>query len=492
MTDNLKIKTAKSTVWNMLDRFGQQVIYLLVGIILARTLAVEDFALIGMLSLFVALSSILIDSGFSGAFVREKKINPDDFSALWGFNMLISVVLYSVLFFSAPLIADFFHQPKLVPLSRCLFLALPINAAGIIQSVVLTRQINFKTLAKINMLSLLLSGTAAVTMALTGFGVWALVAQPLLFAVSKSSLLWLHRSQPVSLRLNFAPLKKFLSFTVNSFFTSLLSTLFQNTYHILIGRFFSGNIMGYYTQASKYADIPDRVVNGPIQNITLAAFANLQDDAERLKRASQKSFRTACFLIFPVMVGLIIIARPLLLLLLGTKWEAIIPYFQLICAANIFAALTSQNYTFLHVKGKANIVLRLEAVKIGLFFVSLFFTLQHGITVMLYGLIIVRLLSFLITAFVAGRQLYYTLFMQLTSMLPYLLISLAMFAVCHACSFIVTNLYLLGTLQVVVGGSFYVLANELLGSKVYKDAKEMVVDQLKNGKLSIAKFFHCA
>ncbi len=482
MTNNLKAKTAISAVWNLLDRSGQQFIYLVTGIVLARTLAVEDYALVGMLSIFIALSTIFIDSGFTSAFIREKTIDPKDFSALWGFNILLSIGIYAGLFVAAPLIAGFYKQPALTALSRCMFLALPINAMGIVQNIQLNRRVDFRTLAKINVSALLVSGSLAIIMALTGWGVWALAMQPVLLSITKSGMLWAHRSRPIVPTFKFGRLKKYVSYTINTLFTTLLTTLFNNTYYTLIGRHFSKLDMGYYTQANKYAEIPNSISIGPIQSITFAAFAQIQDDAERLQRAARKSFRTVCFFVFPLMLGLVAVSRPLFLILLGSKWANIIPFLQLICIANIFTNLTALNGTLLNLKGLANIVLRLEVVKLTLFFISLFFTFRYGITAMLYGLIVVRMISFLITAFFAGKKMNYPVSVQLRDMLPYLGISLLMFAACFAWTFVLDNHFLLLAVQLTTGGLVYVGMNEWLGSKVYKDIREMVTEQLRKLK----------
>ncbi len=463
----------------MSERFGQQLLYLLTGVVLARVLDVEAFALIGMLSIFVSLSTILIDSGFSSALIREKEVPSNDYSSVLIFNVGAALALYLMLFFCAPFIAGFYNQPALIPVSRYLFISLIFNALGLVQIVLLIRKIDFKTQAKINVVALFISTSLSVVMALFGFGVWALASQPVLLSFFKTVFLWRNNKVKIPWHFQLSRLKKYLPFSINNFLTSSILAIFNNIYSIAIGRSFSSLTMGYYTQANKFAEMPNTLVNGPIQNIMYAASAAIQDDEERLKRATQKSFRTTCFVVLPIMLGLIVVAKPLLLILLGEKWANIVPYFQLICLANVIGAMATQNYTFLNTRGFSNIVLRLEIVKIILLSTTLTFTIKHGVIAMLFGLIAVRVASLFINAFFAGKRVNYYWNEQFRDMFPYVLMAAVMFVAAYSWHFVIANNYVLLITQLFTGAVVYILANELLGSTVYKDAKEMIVSQLK-------------
>ncbi|MDR1226088.1 MAG: lipopolysaccharide biosynthesis protein [Prevotellaceae bacterium] len=476
---DLKSKTAIGTAWLMIDRFGQQVIILTVFVIMARLLAVEDYALVGMLSIFVAFSTLLIDSGFRGALVREKEVTAIDYSTIFVFNLVVSLSIYIVLFFAAPLIADFYKQPELVALARFIFLGLPINALGIVQNISLAREVDFKLSTIVSFFSLLLSGAVAVVMALLGMGVWALAAQSVLFTTLKVSLLWICNRLPVSF--NFQPdtIKKHWSYTSNMLLTSFLNATSNNVYSAVIGRQFPKLDMGYYTQANKAADIPYDFLNGPIQGVAFASFSKVHEDEERFVRVSRKGVRTLSFMLFPVMLGAICVIHPLVSIALGSKWENMIPFFQLICVANIFSSLSTFNNTFLSIKRLSNILLRLESVKVGLLFAVMFFTFSIDIMTMLWGLIAVRAVYFFVNGFVVGKKTGYSLWMQLKDMFPYLSISLLMGVLVYSWTFVVENLYLLLLLQVVTGLVVYIIANKMLGSKVYEDARDMLLGVLK-------------
>lgn len=472
---NLKHKAAGAAVWNLIERFGIQLVFLITGIILARILNVGDYALVGMLAIFTAISSILTDSGFSVALIREKDVNNIDFSSVFVFNIFISGILYIILFLSAPLIAGFYNQPDLIPLSRVMFLAIPINAFGLIQNVVLSRRVRFKKLAQINLTAMILSGALALTMAFTGKGVWALAAQSVGYAACRTSGLWLTHVWNLSFKFRIERLKKHFYFSVNLLITSLLNAAFINLYSLFIGRYFPKEQMGYYTQGNKFAEIPNGILTGPIQNMSLTVFSKIQDDENRLVRACRKSMRSLSFMIFPVIFGLISIAKPLFLTLLGDKWEGMIFFFQLICIANIFTTFSALNNIFLNIKGHSRTILHLEILKIALLVISLFFSIRYGIIAMLYGLIAVRFLCFIIGAYVSGKKTGYSIWMQLKDLAPYLAISLIMAILVYSWTFIINNHYLLLTLQIITGALFYIIVNEKTGSKVYKDTKEMIL-----------------
>ncbi len=477
--NNLKHKAANATVWNIIERFGQQFIFLITGIILARILDVGDYALIGMLGIFITISTIITDSGFTVALIREKEVDDIDYSSVFVFNIFISSIVYILLFLSAPLIADFYNQPDLILLSRVMFLAIPINAFGLVQNAVLSRHVHFKKLARINLSSMILSGTLALIMAFAGKGVWALASQSVGYAFFRTAILWFTRTWHLSFKFSLKRLEKFFVFSVNLLITSLLNGIFLNLYSMFIGRNFPKEQMGYYTQGNKFADIPNGILSGPIQNMSLTVFSKIQDDKDRLTRACQKSMRSLSFMFLPVMLGIICVAKPLFLILLGSRWEGMIPFFQLICIANIFTNFSNLNNTFLNIKGNSRTVLYLEIVKMVLLAISLFFSISHGIVIMLYTLIVVRFLCFVIGACVSGRKTNYSIWMQLKDIFPYLVVSLIMAVLVYSWTFLINNNYFLLIVQIITGALFYILVNEKLGSKVYQDTKEMVLGRYK-------------
>lgn len=252
---SLKQKTIGALLWNLLDRLGQQVLLFIVGILVANILSVEDFALVGMLAVFSAIAGIVLESGFSSALIQKQTVTELDFSSVFWFNTGMSLLLYLLLVASSPLIARFFDQPRLTELAAVIFLALPINSLTIIQTTILNKEIRFKVLTKVNLLSMTISGTASLLMALNGFGVWTLALQPVVLAGARATLLWMHSSWRPTRAFSFAAIKDLFSYASSLLLASLINTCFLNIYSVFIGKVYPARELGYYTQGNKMCDM---------------------------------------------------------------------------------------------------------------------------------------------------------------------------------------------------------------------------------------------
>ena len=479
---DLKKKTAAGAIWAMLDRAGQEIVRFTVFLVMAWILAVEDIALIGMLTIFTALSSLLIDGGFVTTLIRRKEVSDIDYSTIFVFNIFISLFLYIIIFFSAPFIASFYNQPRLIGIIRFLFLTLPINALGFIQSIQIVRRLHFKVSSIIGFVALCIASAIAVVSAFMGAGVWALAVQTVMFAAIRVSLLWRYNSWKVSFRFSRSVFFEHFRFSRHLLASGMLNVIFNHVYALIIGKFFSNLQMGYYTQSHKIANVPHSALSGSIQGVSLAAFSQVQDNEERFIRAARKSMRTLAFLLLPIMMGLICVAHPFILALLGKKWENMSLFFQLLCCANIFNSLSTLNYTFSNIKGFSKLVFRMDVLKIALLALMLpaVITVSFDVVNMLYGLIAVNVLHFFINSYFIGRKTGYSLLMQLKDIFPYLLTSLVMFAAAYVWIFVVENNVVLIVVQTITGLLVYIGLNERLGSKVYKDTKEIALKQIKS------------
>ncbi|MDR1054252.1 MAG: lipopolysaccharide biosynthesis protein [Prevotellaceae bacterium] len=474
MTQTLKEKTASALAWNTLDRFGQQILYMVTGIILARILNQHDYALIGMITIFTVISSILIDSGFVTSLIREKDVKDIDLSTVFVFNITIGIILYIILFLSAPLIARFFNQPSLSCISRVLFISLPVNALGIVQNAMLAKRLQFHKTAKINLTAVILSGTVSIVLAVTGYGVWALVAQILIFSVIRVILFWIWGDWKLSLTFSIQSFKRIFPFSINLLGANLLTAIMNNIYASTIGKFYTLTQTGNYAQAAKYADTSSTLMVTVIQGAMYPVLSSISDDEERLKRASRKTIRTMSFLLFPIIFGLVCIAKPLIVVLLTTKWEGAVPYFQLLCIASIFIPLSNINNNFLNVKGYSHIVFRIEIFRFITIITAMMLTLKLGIINMLIGLTVTRAVCYTVNAVYAGRNTGYSFWEQCKDMLPYIAISFVMSMLMYAVNYLTANLYILLPLQSITGLVFYIAANKMLGSKIYEDVSDLL------------------
>ncbi|NDW12167.1 lipopolysaccharide biosynthesis protein [Bacteroides sp. 214] len=471
---SLKKKTAGALLWSLLDRAGQQVLFFAVGIFVANLLRVEDYSLIGMLAIFTAISTVLLDSGFSAALIQKKTPTETDYVSVFWFNMAIGWVLYLLLTCCSPLIAHFFNQPKLVELSAVLFLALPINAFGSIQATLLTRDVAFRQLTKINMSSMFVASMVALIMAFTGCGVWTLAVQPVALATVRSSLLWRQSRWRPKGKYSPKAIKELFAFASNLLGANLLSTTFMNIYSLVIGKIYPVNQLGYYTQGSKMSDMGVSFIYVSIQSVTFPILSSIQDDCERLLRASRKTIRFTAFIALPAIVGLIVIARPMIELLLKEKWWSAIPFFQLLCVGGCFTIFTAINNNFIKVQGRSDAILKIEYLRVIITIISLLLTWKQPVLVMVCGLVVTRVIVFFAHLYCTDRYTGYRAYKQLYDIMPYLLLALLMAAAIYPLKFVIENNLLLLLAQIVSGAFIYLTGAYLAGSNMLKESLELL------------------
>lgn len=384
MPDSLKKRTLNALVWSFVDKCGQQLLYFVSGIILANLLSPEDYGQIGVLTLFITLSGILVDSGFGSALIRKKNATETDYSTIFYFNLGISLLFYLILFAAAPLIADFFEIPGLTPVARVLFLSILFQGFSLIQQVRLTKHIAFTHLARINIVAILLGSTAAIAYAWQGGGVWALVVQQLLIALLRTVLLWAYGHWRPRARFSFRSIREFLSYSSHLIGTGVLNAIYNNLYPMLIGKGYSTASVGFYTQAHRFQEIPSSLVATIFRSVAFPVLSTINDEPDRMIRIFGKYIRTISFFIFPVMTLFIVIAEPLVLVLLSEKWAASIPYLQRLCIAGAFSPFIILYYDLFNTIGRSDINLKTEIVKKILLTAGIFFCFGQGIIALIW------------------------------------------------------------------------------------------------------------
>ena len=380
MSDTLKKRTLNALVWSFIDKCGQQLLYFISGIILANLLTPEDYGKIG----FITLSGILVDSGFGSALIRKKKATETDYSTIFFFNLAISVFFYLILFFAAPLIADFFEIPSLTLIARILFISIIFQGFGLIQQVRLTKHIAFTHLARINIIAILAGSTVAIVYAYRGGGVWALVIQQLLITLLRTILLWVYGHWYPAVVFSPKSIREFLAYSSHLIGTGVLNAVYNNIYPMLIGKGYSTASVGFYTQAHRFQEIPSSLVATIFRSVAFPVLSTINDEPERMIRIFGKYIRTISFFIFPVMVLFIVIAEPLVLVLLSEKWAAAIPFLQRLCIAGAFSPFIILYYDLFNTIGRSDINLKTEIVKKILLTVGIFFCFGKGIIALIW------------------------------------------------------------------------------------------------------------
>lgn len=477
---SLKQKTIGALLWNLLDRIGQQVLLFIVGILVANILSVEDYALIGMLAIFNALATIILDSGFSSALIRKQDATEQDYNSVFYLNIAISLCLYFLLFMAAPYIAHFFGQPKLTSLARILFLALPFNSLSLIQTTLLNKQVRFKELTKVNMKALLLSSIASLIMAYSGMGVWTLAYQPVILAALRSLFLWTENSWRPRRMFAFKSISDLFGFASNLLFASLINSIFTNIYSVAIGKLFPPVQLGYYTQGNKFSLMIISSMYSSLQSATYPIFSSIQHDHERSIRSYRKTIRFTAFLTFPLLIGAASVAPHFIAIILKPEWMGCIPFFQITSLAGIFTILTTINQNFAKVQGRSDLIFKLEMARTLLIIISLIATLQQSALTMIVCLAVTQLFIYLISMFAIGRAVGYSWTKQIQDITPYALLSIAMGALLLIPDYFISESIILFPLKVLAGAGFYYIMNRLLGSSILQETRELFFKHNKN------------
>lgn len=359
----LKEKTLSGVKWNAIGRFSTQGVSFVISILLARILTPSDYGVVGMIGIFMAIAQTFIDSGFGSALIRKNNCTDEDFSTAFYFNIAVGVICYLILFFSAPLIANFFDTPILRDIVRVLSINLFLNSLSIVQSAKLTAAVDFKSQAKVSLVATIVSGCVGLAMAYSGFGVWSLVYQSVSSSLVRTILFWFVTKWKPLRAFSKQSFKYLFGFGSKILSASLLHTIYSNLTTILIGKFYKPSDLGYYTRGENLANLPSTNLTSILQGVTYPILAKIQDDDERLISVYRKYIRITSMIIFFGMFLMAALAEPLILTLLTDKWQESVVFLQVFCFAYMFDHICQLNLNILYVKGRSDLVLRLEIIK---------------------------------------------------------------------------------------------------------------------------------
>lgn len=455
----LKKKTIYGLFWSFSDLIANQGIQFVILVILARLLVPEDFGIIGMITVFIAISQSFIDSGFTNALIREKEPSQEDYSTVFYFNLAMAVLMYIVLFSSAGSISRFFKEPQLISILRVLAIVLIINSFGLIQRTMLTKSINFKTQTKISVISSILSGIIAIIFAYRGFGVWSLVIKTLTMQLIQSILLCIYNSWIPSLVFSIDSFKRLFGFGWKLLVSGLIDTLYNNLYFLIIGKSFSAVELGYYTNAQKLRDTASQSITTSVQKVSYPVLSSIKENEDKLRAAYKKIIKTSVFITFPLMTGLVAVASPLIRLVFGQKWEKCIAYFQILCFVGMLFPLHAINLNILQVKGRSDLFLRLEIIKkvIGLILIAIVLFLEAGINGLLWTAVLSSYIAYFINSYYSAELLSYSTIEQIRDITPVFIASMIMAIVVYSSGGLLPNNNLVQLLvQIIIGVVAYV------------------------------------
>lgn len=480
--ESLKNKTKKGLAWSMIERFATQGVQFLFGIILARLLSPDDYGIIAMPLVFLAIAQCIIDSGFSTALIRKPELTEDDLSTAFYFNIGIGILCYAVLFFSSPLIADFYHTPILSSLLKVTALAVLFNPLCAVQQAILTRKIDFMTQAIVSLSGAVVSGIVGLYMAYNGFGVWSLVFQQVGGYVMRTILLWILGKWKPKRKWSWESFHYLWGFGSKMLGSGLLDTIYNNIYPIVIGKYFSAQDLGNYTRAQQFSSLPSSNVTGVLQRVTFPVLSSIQNEDERLAKNYRKILKLSAFLVFPMMLMLSAIANPLVRILLTDKWIGCVILLQIVCFQMMWYPIHAINLNLLTVKGRSDLFFRLEIFKKIMGVCIMFITIPHGIIWMVSGGIVSSMLSLIINTYYTGKLINVGYFKQMGDLLPIFGVSFIMWLIVHAIISLSSNLHCQLVLGISLGVIVYLIGAKIFLKAEFNDALSMVPDKIKRVK----------
>lgn len=449
--ESLKNKTVKGASWSFIDSIAGQGITFLVGLVLANLLTPEEYGLIGIITIFIAVFNSIVDSGFSNALIRKNDAKDIDYNTVFFSNLVISIILFAVLFLCAPFISKFFNQPQLIPLLRVMGSIVIINAFAIIQRTIFVKRVDFKTQTKVSLISSITSGIVGIGMAISGCGVWSLVGQQISRQFLNSLFLWTYSNWYPKLQFSFNSFKDLFSFGWKLLVSGLIDTVWREIYQVVIGKCYAPATLGQYTRAQQFASICSSNLTTVVQRVSFPVLSSVQDDKERLKSGYKRIIKVTMLLTFSLMLGLAAVAKPMILVLIGEQWLPCVPFLQIICLQMMLYPLHSLNLNMLQVQGRSDLFLKLEIIKKIIAIGPLLLGIFVDIYWMLGGSVVIGFISYYLNAYYSGPFLNYSIKEQVKDILPGFGIAVAMAVPVFAMSFIPMNPSLLLPLQIVVG-----------------------------------------
>jgi teichuronic acid exporter len=456
---SLKARTLNGFFWSLSQQFGIQAISTLVTIFLARILNPEDFGLIGMLMIFMALGNSLVDAGLTSSLIRTQDADQRDFSTVFYINLIGSVFAYLLMYaFSKP-ISVFFNQPILESIIKIYCLSFIITAFSTVQRTRLVKKLDFKTELKVVMPSVIISGVTGITLAMMGFGVWALVWMALAQHFFTSIQFWIYSGWRPSMIFDKNRFKYHFEYGYKMTLSGIINSLFSNLYLVVIGKYFSLAQLGFYAKADSLKQIPVKNISTTLSKVTFPMFSEIQGDDAKLKVVYKRVMQQVLFWLTPVMVLAAVLAEPVFRLVLTEKWVPAVPYFQLLCFIGLMYPIHSYNLNILKVKGRSDLYLRLEIIKKTLTVIGIIIALPFGIFALLWAQIFLNIVAFGINSYFSGKFIGYDLISQVKDILPIFAIGFLSGIGAFVVRDILLDFQILDVFQIFLGG--------ILGLMVY-------------------------
>lgn len=484
-----KSKVISGLFWKFAERIGAQGVSLIVSIVLARILSPEDYGLISLITIFITISNVFIESGMGTALIQKKDADSEDFSTVFYFNLFVSIIMYVILFLIASLIAKFYNINELIPIVRVLGLTVIISGLKGVQNAYVSKKMMFRKFFMATLIGTIISAIIGIVMAYNGFGAWSLVAQQLTNTIISTIMLWIIVPWRPTLEISLNKLKGLYKFGWKILCSSLIDTIYNELYGLTIGKLFNTETLAYYNRGNQFPKLITENVNGSISSVMLPTLSKEQDNKEKMKNIMRKSIQTSSFILFPILIGLAVVAEPLVRIILTDKWLPSVPIMQLLCFSYLLWPIHTVNLQAINALGRSDIYLKLEIAKKIVGVLGLCISIPFGIYAMVIAKIVAAIISTFINASPNKKLLNYNITEQLKDILPSFLISSLMGVVVYSIIFLNINVWITIIVQVLLGIIIYVILAKLFKIKIYEYLLGQVIEILnkKKGKIDERK-----
>lgn len=433
LNESLRDKAVSGATWKLIEISVAHIMTFVVELYLARKLAPSDYGLVGMLAIFFALAGVLVDSGFSSALIQRQNRTREDFSTVFVFNIVASISIYLLFVVLAPSIAAFYNAPLLKTIIYVSALSFIIRGFTSIHFAKLNIDLRFSTLSKIHLVGHFVAGITGVLLAYFGFGIWALVFQGIASSLITGVVVWICSGLKPSIAFSTKSFKRLFSYGGNMLGSGLINVVYGNLYTLVIGKGFSPAAVGFYNRANGYSSMPSNIVTDIALRVNFPILVKLQDDNERLISAYEKLLKVPFFVLYPILVGIIVCAEPLITVMIGEKWLPCVPYMQILCVGYMFYPLNGFNMNILYAKGRTDISFKLEFIKKPIGLLLLFASLPFGIIWMMVGKALYSVIVYFINCYYTNKIVGYGLVRQVKILMPMIVNSLLMGAIVFLC-----------------------------------------------------------
>ncbi len=467
-------KIVDSVIWKLFEQFSSQIVSFIISIILARILLPSDYGVIAIILVFISFANVIVDGGLNTALIQKKNADQIDFSTIFWFTLLISVILYSLLFISAPFIAYFYKNEILVPILRVLSVVLFFNSFNSIQRAYVSRHMLFRKLFYVNAVAVILSGILGIVMAYSGFGVWALVGQTLFSPIVGCLLmLWSIRWFP-TFEFSKEHFKPLFSFGWKIFLTNLIITIYENVRSLIIGKIYQPATLAYFDRGKALPNLLMSNVTTSINTVLLPSFSEEQDNAVRVKQMMRRSVQVSYLFVAPLLVGFFFASKEIVLFLLTDKWLPTVPFIKIFCIAFLLMPIQNINVTAIQSLGYSNITLKIELIKKIIEAIILVVSFMIDVYAVAWGIVLYNAICIIINLSPTKKLIDYGVIEQIKDVLPTLLLALVMGVVVFSLELLGLNNTFTLFLQIFIGGAIYYYLCRLIKLNSFIYVKEYI------------------